>query len=110
VGWIVVALVDVVLITIDVPWRTGLASRAALHFHDAFQLLALGLVVTGLALLHRRVASRFPRLGALAVVALVGALGAVVLREDLSGPAERMPRVVPLAAWMVVLPSSPPRP
>ena len=101
-GWIAVALVDAVVVAIELPSRTKAAARAAVHFRDAFQLVALGLVATLLAMLARRVASRRPRLVLLAAAALAGAIGAVVLREDFSGPAERMPG--PVAVWGVALP------
>src|SRR5262245_8224884 len=90
-GWIAVAAVDAVILAGKVAPHTPIAARAALHFHDAFQLVALGLAITGLVALYRRIRPRSPRLGYLAAAALAGAAGVFVLSEDLSGPAERMP-------------------
>src|SRR5512141_2201650 len=54
-GWLAVALIDAVLLARDVPRRTSIGARIAAHFFDALHLLALGLAVTALAAVLRRV-------------------------------------------------------
>src|SRR5262245_51067116 len=102
-GWGAVALVDVVVLTLTLPARTPIGARAATHFYDAAHLLAMGLVATGIAAAWRRFGPARWWIGWAALAAASWALAHPLLVEDLSGPAGRLPEIVPMGARVAVL-------
>lgn len=104
-GFATVALVDAVCLVFDLPARTSLPARAAVHFYDAFTLVAFGFALEVLAAVVRRVRPGSSRgLGLFAGAAAAGLFASWVLREDLAGAAGKLPQAIPLSVGLVALP------
>ncbi len=90
-GWLIVALVGVLVLTTQMPERLPTATRALVYFYATTNVLALGLL-TGC------IADAWFRWGApirAALVTLTLAASYLVLSDDLVGPARRWPAQVP---------------
>lgn len=104
-GWLLVALVDAVVIAASLPPRLPIAARALVHFYDAFHLVALALVTTGLVAAYRRFGPKpSSRLAAYASIAALSAVACGLIyssfAEDLSGAVSRL--IFPLAITLPI--------
>lgn len=99
-GWILIALVDTTAIA---SARAPASALAAMCFYAAFNLVAAGLLIMGVATLAKRFSVRRAWLPYALIAAVSAALAYPLLADDLGGLAGRLPSALPLAVWVALL-------
>jgi len=103
-GWLVVLATDAVVLATRMT-TAPIGLRAAAHAFAAGQLLALGVVLACAAAAWRRL-GQSPRVGLATLVVVSWGLGALLLREDVSGLADSLAKTTALkkqVLWLVLL-------